>query len=272
MTADVDTAAAETTGPGTVGANSGAPVIETSEVSVELGGREVLNEVSFRLGAGELVGLIGPNGAGKTTLLRTILGLVRLRAGRIVIEDSTPRQSRGRLGYVPQRHEFVWDFPISIEDAVMTGRCRRIGWFRHPDLADYRAVNAALERTRLRGLRKRPVAELSGGQRQRVLVARALALESTLLLLDEPFTGLDMPSQELLTDLFTELAAEGKTILMSTHDLPHAMLTCDRLVMLNRSVRATGTSDQLRRKDLWMETFEVSERSPLLVSIGAMAK
>ncbi|WP_029088504.1 anchored repeat-type ABC transporter ATP-binding subunit [Brevibacterium album] len=246
-------------------------IIDVHGVTVSLGGREVLRDVNFGLEAGELVGLIGPNGAGKTTLLRTLLGLIRPRSGTIDIGGATARASRGRLGYVPQRHEFVWDFPISIEDAVMTGRYRRIGWLRRPALADYRAVNAALERVRLLDLRKRPVAELSGGQKQRVLVARALALESALLLLDEPFTGLDMPSQELLTELFTQLAREGRTILMSTHDLPHAMHTCDRLLMLNRTVTATGTPADLRRRSLWMDTFQVSDNSPLLAGVGAVA-
>lgn len=246
-------------------------VINAHGLGVRLGGRDVLTDVSLELEAGQMVGLIGPNGAGKTTLLRTILGLIQPQAGTIDLGTRSPKRSRGSLGYVPQRHEFVWDFPISIEDAVMTGRYRKVGWFRRPGLKDYRAVNSALGRAQLLDLRKRPVAELSGGQRQRVLVARALALESQLLLLDEPFTGLDMPSQELLTNLFTELVAEGRTILMSTHDLPHAMYTCDQLLMLNRTITASGTPEELNSRALWMDTFDVSQDSPLLASVGVEA-
>ncbi|MFY1692934.1 anchored repeat-type ABC transporter ATP-binding subunit [Plantactinospora sp. WMMB782] len=236
---------------------------------MDLGGRPVLRDVRLHLEPGELVGLLGPNGAGKTTLLRAVLALVRARAGRVLVEGKPSRPGRAGIGYVPQRHEFTWDFPISVEQAVLTGRTGRIGLLRRPGVADWRAVGEALDRVRLAGLRRRPVGELSGGQRQRVLVARALALAPRILLLDEPFTGLDMPTQELLGDLFASLAAEGRAVLMTTHDLVAAMESCTRLVLLNRTVVADGRPDELQDVEVWMRTFGVSETSPLLKLVRA---
>ncbi|WP_369938677.1 anchored repeat-type ABC transporter ATP-binding subunit [Plantactinospora sp. BB1] len=236
---------------------------------MDLGGRPVLRDVRLHLEPGELVGLLGPNGAGKTTLLRTVLALVRARAGRVLVEGKPSRPGRAGIGYVPQRHEFTWDFPISVEQAVLTGRTGRIGLLRRPGVADWRAVGEALDRVQLTGLRGRPVGELSGGQRQRVLVARALALAPRILLLDEPFTGLDMPTQELLGDLFASLAAEGRAVLMTTHDLVAAMESCTRLVLLNRTVVADGRPDELQDVEVWMRTFGVSETSPLLKLVRA---
>jgi manganese/iron transport system ATP-binding protein len=236
-------------------------VLSVEGVDVDLGGRPVLRDVRMSVEAGELVGLLGPNGAGKTTLLRCVLGLIRVKAGKISMGGS------GAVGYVPQRHEFSWDFPISVEQTVLSGRTGRIGLLRRPGVADWRAAGEALERVRLADLRRRPVGELSGGQRQRVLVARALALRPGILLLDEPYAGLDMPTQELLGDLFATLARE-RAVLMATHDLAAAVHDCDRLVLLNRTVIAAGPPGELRDRRVWMDTFEVGERSHLFTALG----
>lgn len=232
-------------------------------LSVNLGGRPVLRGVDLTVSAGELVGLIGPNGAGKTTLIRAILGLVPAAAGSI--------ECAAAVGYVPQRHEFAWDFPISVRDAVLGAVSVRLGLLARPRLAHHRAVERALAKVGMRELADRPVAELSGGQRQRVLVARALALEPSVLLLDEPFTGLDMPTQELLMDLFAFLAASGCAVLMTTHDLVGARAQCDRLCLINGTVIGSGAPDQLRDADVWVRTFEVREDNPLLSALGVVA-
>ena len=247
-------------------------MIEIEALSVRLGGRLVVHDVDLDVGAGELVGLIGPNGAGKTTLLRTALGLLAPAAGRVRIAGRAVRAGRSPIGYVPQRHEFAWEFPISVEQLVMTGRSGRLGLLRRPGVADWRAVAEALERVRMSELRERPVGELSGGQRQRVLVARALAPQPAALLLDEPFTGLDMPTQELLSDLFASLAREGRALLMTTHDLAAALYGCDRLALLNQTIVAAGAPAALAADPgAWMRTFGVGERSPLLRMLEAAA-
>jgi len=245
-----------------------AQVLRVDGVSVELGGRLVLHDVDLQVAGSEQVGLIGPNGAGKTTLLRSLLGLLPIHRGSITINGHTPSEARGSIGYVPQRHEFVWDYPVDVGTAAMTGRTHRIGWLRRPGKADREAVDEALERVDLQELRRRPIGELSGGQRQRVLVARALALQPRLLLLDEPFTGLDVPTQEILTRLFRDLTSEGTAILMTTHDLPAAADTCSRLCLLNETVVADGPPDELRDPAVWLRAFGVARSEQLLHSLG----
>ena len=234
--------------------------LDVSALSVRLGGRTALSTVDLQVAEGELVGLIGPNGAGKTTLLRAVLGLIPVTAGTIRLD--------GDAGYVPQRHEFAWDYPISVEKAVLTGRTARIGLLHRPRRDDRDAVAEALRRVDLTALARRPIGELSGGQRQRVLVARALALRPRLLLLDEPFTGLDVPTQELLTGLFRQLRDEGKAVLMTTHDLPAAAALCDRLCLLNRVVVADGPPEVLRDPELWLRAFGVTSSDQLIHSLG----
>ena len=235
--------------------------VTIDDVSVVLGGREVLTGVTTTLARGEFAGLIGPNGAGKTTLLRSVLGLVPTASGIISVLGDRPGSHRNRVGYVPQRHDFAWDFPISVERAVMTGKVRQVGLFRQPREDDWRDVHRAIDRVDLGDLRDRPVGELSGGQRQRVLVARALALGPAVLLLDEPFTGLDVPTQRLLTDLLRELADEGHAVLMTTHHLADAAKSCDRLLLIDRRVLADGTPAEVMRADGWRASFGLVEEA-----------
>lgn len=242
--------------------------LDVAGLAVELGGRSVLHDVDLAVEVGEVVGLIGPNGAGKTTLLRAVLGLVPRTSGTVAVGGKDIARARRTVGYVPQRHDFAWDFPASVGDVVISGRVGAIGWLRRPGVDDYRAVNEALDLVRMRGLRERPVGQLSGGQRQRVLVARALALRPRLLLLDEPFTGLDVPTQELLTDLFSDLAQDGRALLMTTHDLAGAVHGCDRLYLVNRTVVASGRPEELRDAKLWVRAFGFRSDSPLLGVLG----
>ncbi|MEU8761446.1 anchored repeat-type ABC transporter ATP-binding subunit [Streptomyces sp. NPDC048659] len=223
------------------------PLLRVSAVSVVLGGRPAVADASLSVRPGEFVGLLGPNGAGKTTLLRAVLGLTAVSGGSVA--------AAGPVGYVPQRHEFAWDFPIDVAGAVLSGRTRAVGWLRRPGARDRAAAARALERAGLTELRRRPIGELSGGQRQRVLVARALAAEPRLLLLDEPFTGVDVPTQELLGELFGRLAAEGCGLLMTTHDLAAAARSCSRIVLLNRTVVAEGGPALLDDSERMLRAF-----------------
>lgn len=251
---------------------SGSTGLELVDVAVDLGGRRVLQDVDLTVDRGELVALLGPNGAGKTTLLRTVLGLQRVAVGRVLVEGRAARRGPAAIGYVPQRHEFAWDFPLSVADVVMTGLTGRLGLLRRPGRAEWEAVAEALDRVRLGDLAGRPVGQLSGGQRQRVLVARALVLRSPVLLLDEPFTGLDLPTQELLSQLFVALAREGRAVLMTTHDLLGAVDGADRLALLNRTIIAAGTSRELTRDaEAWSATFGVGTDSTLVRMMRSLA-
>lgn len=243
-------------------------VLRVSNLCVNLGGRQVLHDVNLTLPKGTLLGLVGPNGAGKTTLLRTILGLLTPAQGSIEVAGTDRQKARHLLGYVPQRHEFAWDFPIDIEGVVTSGLTGHLGWFGRLKSHHYRNIFSALKKVNLYELRKRPVAELSGGQRQRVLIARALALDPKVLLLDEPFTGLDQPTMDLLSDLFLDLTKEGVSILMSTHDLGGAIDVCHQLAMLKTTIVAQGTPEQLRDPDLWIRTYGVKPDSALLRTVG----
>lgn len=233
--------------------------LELCGVGARLAGRPVLSNVDLTVRAGEVVGLIGPNGAGKTTLLRVVLGLVDRHAGTVTVASEPADRARGSIGYVPQRHEFAWDFPITVEHAVRTGLTHRAGWLGRTRREHTTAAVTALDRVGMDGLRHRSVGELSGGQRQRVLVARALALQPALMLLDEPFTGLDQPTQTLLADLMRRLADDGTAILVTTHDHAVARRLCDRICLLNRTVVADAPPDELRDPAVWLRAFGVTD-------------
>lgn len=243
--------------------------IKITDMAVNLGGLRVLHDVNLSASRGDLLALLGPNGAGKTTILRSMLGLVKPAKGSVEVAGSAPGKGWRHIGYVPQRHEFAWDFPISVADVVMSGRTRHIGWLRRPGKDDHIAVRDALRIADMADLADRTVGELSGGQRQRVLIARALATRPSVLLLDEPFTGVDMPTQEMLTELFCRLAADGTTLVMTTHDLAQAMATADRVCLINRTVIADSTPEELRDPTMWMKAFGVTANSPLLTMVGA---
>lgn len=242
-----------------------AATLEVAGLSVDLGGRRVLTNVHMDVRRGELTALIGPNGAGKTTLLRSVLGLQPAAEGSVLVDGKRVAPGKVAIGYVPQRHEFAWDFPLSVAQVVLSGLTGKLGWLRRARAEHWQAVYEALERVQMDHLATRPVGQLSGGQRQRVLVARALALAPALLLLDEPFTGLDMPTQELLSALFVDLAHEGRAVLMTTHDLLGAMDSADRVILLNRTVVADAPPAQLAQNaGAWVETFGVSQDSALV--------
>ncbi|MEX3505612.1 anchored repeat-type ABC transporter ATP-binding subunit [Corynebacterium sp. LK2510] len=243
-------------------------LLSITDLRVDLSGRHILDDVTLNVDSGEFIGLLGPNGAGKTTLLRAILGLVPVVHGEINLDGLTGHSLRHSAGYVPQRHDVAWDFPIDVRSAVMSGRTGLIGWRRRPGADDHAAVDEALERVRLSDRAHRPIGELSGGQRQRVLVARALATRPRILLLDEPFTGLDIPSSERLLELFDQLAAAGTAIVMSTHNLAEAVHACHRLILFNRTVVADSAEVDMSRPEPWMDAFSVSLDSPLLTSVG----
>ncbi|MEW9530480.1 metal ABC transporter ATP-binding protein [Microbispora sp. NPDC049125] len=214
--------------------------------SVAYGDVPVLEELHGTVYAGEAVALIGPNGAGKSTLIKAVLGLVPTVRGKIEVLGTSPAQARRDVAYVPQADTLDPDFPVSVEQVVMMGRYRKIGWLRRPSAEDRERSARALERVGLSGRARDRFGTLSGGQRQRVLLARAIAAEPRLLLLDEPFNGVDAVSQHALLEAIAALKAQGASVVISTHDLAIAHLACDEVCLLNRSQFGFGpTGDVL---------------------------
>lgn len=219
------------------------PILAVHNLSVRYNGRAALDRLTFHLHAGERVAVVGPNGAGKSTLFKAIVGAQPLTEGEISIFGSQPA-GHVCLGYVPQRNNVDWRFPVSVEDVVMMGRIAKIGLFGWPRTIDRQRVQNALETVHLASLAKRQIAQLSGGQQQRMFIARALAQEAELMLMDEPLTGLDAPSQEDLLTLLDELKSQNVTILVATHDLQQAADHFERVMLLNRHIVAFGAPAQ----------------------------
>jgi len=230
------------------------PIVTLQQVSVAYGSTFALEEVTLTLPRGEQVAIVGPNGAGKSTLFNVIAGLVRPARGR-VIRHGTDSAGDISVGYVPQRNRIDWDFPVTVADVVLMGRTRKIGLFRRAQRADHAAVQEALARVRMAEFADRQIGALSGGQQQRVFLARALAQEAELLLLDEPLTGLDLPSQELLLQILEELQAEGITILVATHDLNQAATHFSTVLLLNRKVIALGAPAAVLTAELLRQAY-----------------
>jgi manganese/iron transport system ATP-binding protein len=233
------------------------PALRLDHVSVRLGERLALNDISFEVQTGAFVGLIGPNGSGKSTLLRAALGVLPLTTGRVEIEGQTPQEARDAFAYLPQRQQLEMDLPLRAWDVAMMGRLRHTGWLRPAGKADKDAVAWALERVGMLDRRSSAVGELSFGQQQRVLFARALAQEGRILLLDEPMNGVDPKTQELFLDLLAGFHAEGRTILMATHDLNQAAEVCDTVCVLNQRLVAYGPLRQTLTEDVLRDAYGV---------------
>lgn len=215
--------------------------LEVRDLTVIYNNEPALENISFSVKAGERVAIIGPNGAGKSTLIKTVMGMLQPQAGMVKIHES----GRYCLGYVPQHEGVDWSFPATVRDVVMMGRIRQIGWLRWPGRAQWDAVDVALERVGMADLGDRQIGELSGGQRRRVFIARALAQEAKILLLDEPFSGVDAGAQASLMDVLDGLNTEGMTIILCTHDLALAFKRFDRVLALHQQLIAYGTADEV---------------------------
>ncbi len=213
-----------------------------SDVSAGYGDRVALEHVTIAVEPGSLLAVVGPNGAGKSTLLKLMAGLAQPWSGRIQVLGGPPGREARRVAYVPQAEMVDWAFPVTVEDVVMMGRFPRLGPIRRPGADDRRAVRAALEQVQMDGHLGTQIGRLSGGQRRRVFLARALAAEPDLFLLDEPVTGIDATTQELLMDLLEAQAARGKTVVATTHDLACAAQRFQQVLAVNRTVVAYGPS------------------------------
>lgn len=205
-------------------------------------GNTALENASFELGPGTICGLVGVNGSGKSTLFKSIMGFVTPRAGEVRIAGLSAKeaQQRNLVAYVPQSEDIDWNFPVLVEEAVMMGRYGRMGFLRIPSAQDRRKCDEALERVGMAGFRRRQIGELSGGQKKRVFLARALAQEGLVILLDEPFTGVDVKTEAAIVELLQDLKAQGHLVLVSTHNLGSVPDFCDQVVLVLRTVLAAG--------------------------------
>ncbi len=233
-----------------------SPAIAVEGVWAGYGSRAVLEGVTFQVESGSLIGIIGPNGCGKTTLLKVILGLLRPWRGAVEVQGQSPDEIRGRIGYVPQQESVDWNFPVQVRDVVMMGRYGRLGLFRRPSGDDRRIVMESLGQVGMASFADRQIGELSGGQQQRVFLARALAQEPEVLLLDEPLSGVDALSQHDVFNILKKLTAEGKTALVTTHDLSCVADHFAQVICLNKSVIALGPPHEVLTQDILSRTFD----------------
>ncbi len=249
--------------------NSTGPYrIEADQVCVDYNGTVALYDASLKVKPGSICGLVGMNGAGKSTFFKALMGFVRPSRGKIKINGVPVSKAQGdqAVAYVPQSEGIDCSFPVSVWDVVMMGLYGSMNFLRIPRESDRRAVWHALERVDLIDLRKRPIGTLSGGQRKRTFLARAIAQRASVLLLDEPFSGVDVPTEKLMSELFLQFRQEGRTILISTHDLSHVRDFCDLVVLINKTVLAYGETSEVFTSENLNMTFGGLPPDPLFGS------
>lgn len=231
--------------------------IDVENVTVAYHGKVALHGASLQLKANSIYGLVGMNGSGKSTLFKAIMGFVKPTTGRVLINGLPIRmvQKKNLVAYVPQSEEVDWNFPVSVYDVVMMGRYGYMNIFRIPSTTDKKVVRESLERVQMWEMRDRQIGELSGGQKKRAFFARALAQHGTVLLLDEPFTGVDIKTEKTMIDLLLELREMGHTILISTHDLASITTFCDQVVLINRTILAYGNTSEVFTEENISRTF-----------------
>ena len=231
------------------------PLLEFHDVTVAYGRRPVLWNIDLTIAEPCLFGIIGPNGAGKSTLLTAALGLVPLAGGTVSFFGRPFAEVRGRVGYVPQRETVDWDFPVSVSDVVLMGTYGRLGWFRRPGLRERDLVKECLARVGLTDLARRQIGKLSGGQQQRVFLARALAQQAEIYVLDEPMAGVDARSQELIFDVLAELRDAGRLVVVVHHDLRTAVEWFDRVALVDRRLVAVGPTASVLTPENLQRTY-----------------
>jgi manganese/zinc/iron transport system ATP- binding protein len=231
------------------------PILEIHDLTVSYDQNPVLWNVDLSLPGGKLVGILGPNGAGKSTLIKAIMGLIAPTSGYVKVFDKPLNEVRSRISYVPQRESVDWNFPASVLDVVMMGTYGKLGLFRRPGKKEKDIALKSLEQVGMSGFVKRQISELSGGQQQRVFIARALAQEADLYLMDEPFAGVDMSTETAIFQLLQEMTAAGKTVIVVHHDIHSAMNFFDWLIMLNLHLVASGPKELVMNEEMLRKTY-----------------
>jgi len=223
--------------------------LEIENISVGYNGTPVLQDVTFHIPHGARVAVVGPNGAGKSTLFKALVGLLPLRTGQIFIHEMALGHHLDCVAYVPQRSEVDWKFPVTVSDVVMMGRFGHLNWLQAPGRGDRQVVQTSLQQMGIADLSDRSISDLSGGQQQRVFLARALAQQPHIFLMDEPFTGVDASTQEATLQLLDHLRKQNVTVLISTHDLSLAAARFDAILLLNKRVLAFGPPQEVLTPD-----------------------
>src|SRR5688500_2090118 len=230
------------------------PILDVQSLTVRYNGHVALDDISFHLHEGERVAVVGPNGAGKITLFKVVSGVLTPTSGEVNIFGSKP-SGHVCIAYIPQRSQVVWNFPLSVADVVMMGRSAKLGPFNWPRKRDWDFVHHALDTVELSNLTTRQIGQLSGGQQQRMFIARALAQEAELMLMDEPLTGLDTPSQEGLLNVLDALQTQTVTVMVATHDLDQAARHFDRIMLLNRRIIAFDVPQKVLHTNYLLQAY-----------------
>jgi manganese/iron transport system ATP-binding protein len=230
------------------------PILDVQRLNVRYNGHPALEDITFHLHEGERIAVVGPNGAGKSTLFKVVAGVLQPNSGEVNIFGSRPR-SHVCIAYIPQRSQVDWNFPVNVADVVMMGRSAKLGPLNWPHKKDWEVVHHALETVEISNLASRQIRQLSGGQQQRMFIARALAQEAELMLMDEPLSGLDTPSQEGILNLLDRLKKEKVTVMVATHDLDQAANHFDRIMLLNHRLIAIGNPTQVLHTDNLLNAY-----------------
>ena len=229
--------------------------LEIHDLTVSYQRKPVLYGIDLEIEEGSLVGVIGPNGAGKSTLVKTIMNMVKPNGGYVKIFGRAPKAGISRIGYIPQRETVDWDFPVTVMDVVLMGRYGHLGWLRKIGETDRRIACECLEQVHMLPYANRQIGNLSGGQQQRVFLARALAQESSLYLMDEPFAGVDAVTEKTIVSILKGMRDRGKTLVIVHHDLASAREYFDHLLLLNMRKVAYGKTEEVFKPDLLQKTY-----------------
>ncbi len=229
--------------------------LEVQNASIGYGQKTILKDLSFQIPHGARVAVVGPNGAGKSTLFKALVGLLPLQSGQILIHGEALGAHKDCVAYIPQREEVDWKFPVTVEDVAMMGRYSQKSWLSRPSKQDKQIVKNSLEQMGIAHLANQPIGRLSGGQQQRVFLARAIAQEPHILLMDEPFTGVDATTQETTLNLLDQLREKETTMMISTHDLNLAASRFDYALLLNHKLIAFGKPKEVFVKENLSQAF-----------------
>lgn len=231
------------------------PIVKIEDLNIAYHGKAVIEQMSFEIETGKLVGIIGPNGAGKSTLMKAMLALIPIDHGSIEVFGKNIREVRKNIAYVPQRSQIDWNFPITVNETVLLGTYPRLGIMRRPKKREKEWAQECLAQVGMSDYGRRQIGELSGGQQQRVFLARALAQKAELFLLDEPFVGIDIASEETIIQILKDQRDIGKTIIVVHHDLSKVKSYFDEVLLINKQLIGAGTVERAFTKELILQAY-----------------